>query len=114
MRLPEKALHVTYAITITWLINSLVTSTVDLAQIKDITLFIFLGAIGATLLFLGLFKTQSGLSAGLVISGITCSLRASYKYLFYSTLYLKFVLALAMLLMTGYALYKLQTEESVL
>lgn len=111
MQKSEKLLQFTYAISIAFFIVSLIGNIVDLTHLSNILLFFFLAVTGVILLTLGLFKFQKGLGSGLTLAGLGCLLWGSKPYLRNLDDNLRFVLALGMLLIVGYALYRLQRQE---
>ncbi|MFA5998919.1 MAG: hypothetical protein WC747_02800 [Candidatus Babeliales bacterium] len=111
MQRSEKVLQIAYAISIAWLISTLMANIADLTHLENLPLFFFLGGVGAILLVLGLFKFQKGLGAGLALAGLSCVLWGSAPYLRELGDNLRFVLAFGMLIIVGYALYRLQRQE---
>lgn len=108
-----KILHLSYAVSIAILFDSLMLNIAKYASLDIGTQsgLLFLGISGAFLIILGLFKFQKGLSFGLTFGGILCVGQGALP-LFNKVADLnRFILALVVLIIVMYALYRLREQE---
>lgn len=110
MESTQKVVQASYALSIAVLGYHVIEQVARYFQFGSTQLFLYLAVIGCVLLALGMFKFKKGLGFGLVLTGMCSLINGSLPFWGKMTDLLRFALAVAALLIVGYALYRLRHQ----
>lgn len=109
----EKFLQNAYALCIALMLPSVIGDFLQYTQQGETISFVIMALFGFLFLFLGLFAFQKGLGVGLTLAGISCGIRGSAPYWHKISDVAKFAVALLMLFVVLWTLYRMMSKEEV-
>lgn len=109
----EKFLQNAYAICIALMLPSVINNFAQYLQFDETISFIVMASAGFVLLFLGLFTFQKGLGVGLTLAGVSCGIYGSAPYWHKISDVAKFGVALLMLFVVLWTLYRMMSKQEV-
>lgn len=104
---PDRFRQIGFALSIIYFFNNFLQAFAQFLDLSDVLKVIVFGFFGISAVLLGLFKFHKGLSFGLVVGGVLLTRAAWLSYHFKLTELLQFLIALFLLVLLSFALYRL-------